>query len=374
MNKEMIRRERNQLLWGAKMLENELTKLLQIKYPIIQAPMAGGITTAELITAVSNSGGLGNIGAGYLSPIQLREEIKEVKKLTIKPFGVNLFVPKEFQVSNKQVEFANEKLRAIRMKLNIDTKVDNEFPTFEQLNRTFYEQVRVVIEEKVPVCSFVFGIPSKDVITELKQHHIILIGTATTLEEAVEIEKKGLDMAVVQGSEAGGHRGSFIREAQESLVGLMSLIPQVVDHLKIPVIAAGGIMDGRGLMASLVLGAKGVQMGTAFITCKESGAHPLHKRAILDSTQNQTVLTRSLTGRMARAINNKFVIEMKDHEKIIPEFPIQRMLTQSIMKASANQNNPEYMLILSGQNTSLAKNQTVNELINNIMKDASRMN
>ena len=210
-----------------------------------------------------------------------------------------------------------------------------EIPKSIHVFEIFNEQIKVVMEEKVPFCSFTFGIPSKEVIVELKQHNIILIGTATTVEEAVEIEKNGMDIVVVQGSEAGGHRGNFINGFQESLIGLMSLIPQVVDNVSIPVIAAGGIMDGRGLMASLCLGAKGVQMGTAFLTCIESGAHKVHKEAILNAKEDQIVLTRAFSGKWARGIKNKFILEMQKHESSIPDFPVQNSLTQSIRKASA---------------------------------------
>lgn len=356
------------------MLQNKITELLQIQYPIIQAPMAGGITTSKLVAEVSNSGGLGMIGAGYLTPIQMREQIKEIKQLTSNPFGINLFVPNAFDVIDDEVKSVNEILNPIREKLNLPRKDRFEIPRINNVYETFIEQINVLIAEEVTICSFTFGIPSKEVITELKKNNIILIGTATTVREAVENEKAGMDIVVVQGSEAGGHRGNFIEGYQESLVGLMSLIPQVVDNVNIPVISAGGIMDGRGLMASFCLGAKGVQMGTAFLTCIESGAHKVYKEAILNANEDQTVLTRSFSGKWARGIKNAFILEMQRHERFLPDFPVQNTLTQDIRKASSAQNNQDFMSLWSGQSPRLAKSQTVESLIKNIVAEVKKIN
>lgn len=355
------------------MVKNKLTELLKIKFPIIQAPMAGGITTSTLVAEVSNAGGLGMIGAGYMTPCQIRDQISEIKLLTANPFGINLFVPNKFTCSEKEVKSAASLLQPIREQLHIQQDDGVEIPTSHHIFETFNEQIKVVIEEKVPVCSFTFGVPSLELIGQLKQHNILLIGTATTVKEAIEIEKLGMDMVVVQGSEAGGHRGNFISDSQESLIGLMSLIPQVVDHVNIPVIAAGGIMDGRGLMASLCLGAKGVQMGTAFLTCVESGAPDIHKEAILHASEDQIVLTRAFSGKWASGIKNKFIVKMQNHEESLPEFPVQNILTQSIRKASSSQNNPDFMSLWSGQSPRLAKNQTVEMLMKRIIAEAKNI-
>jgi nitronate monooxygenase len=356
------------------MLKNKMTKLLKIEYPIIQAPMAGGITTSKLVAEVSNAGGLGMIGAGYMTPNQIREQIKEIKQLTSKPFGINIFVPNEFAYADSEVKLAKQLLQPIRNQLHINEDPTIDIPTCNQVFDTFNEQIKVVLEEKVPVCSFTFGIPSEAVISVLKQNNIFVIGTATTVDEAIEVEKSGLDMVVVQGSEAGGHRGNFISQSQDSLIGLMSLIPQVVDHVSIPVIAAGGIMDGRGLMASLCLGAQGVQMGTAFLTCIESGAQQVYKESIMNAKEDQTVLTRAFSGKWARGIKNKFIAEMGKHEDSLPDFPVQNTLTQSIRKASSSQNNSDFMSLWSGQSPRLAKNQTVEMLIKNIVAEAKNIN
>ncbi|WP_152656783.1 nitronate monooxygenase family protein [Oceanobacillus sp. CFH 90083] len=356
------------------MIHNEMTKLLKIKYPIIQAPMAGGITTSKLVTATSNAGGLGMIGAGYMTPVQMQEQIKEIKKLTSKPFGINLFVPSPFQVSEDGIKAANQALNPIRQQLNLPHTDSFSISDHQEVVATFMEQIKVVIEEKVPICSFAFGIPPQDVIAELKQHNITLIGTATTVTEAVENEAAGMDLVVVQGSEAGGHRGGFINPEQEGAVGLMALLPQVVDHIRIPAIAAGGIMDGRGVAASICLGAQGVQMGTAFLTCVESGAHKVHKEAILNINEDQTVLTRAFSGKWARGIKNHFILEMEHHEVFLPDFPVQNTLTQDIRKAAAIQDNPDFMSLWSGQSPRLAKSQKVEALMENIVAEIKQIN
>ena len=355
------------------MLKNKMTELLQIQYPIIQAPMAGGITTSELVAEVSNAGGLGSIGAGYMTPVQIREQIIEIKQLTSNPFSINLFVPNEFFVIQDEIDSANQVLQPLRDELGIRDEDRMEIPQFEDELDTFHEQIKVVIEEKVPVCSFTFGIPSAEVIRELKQHNIILMGTATTVEEAIEVEKAGMDIVIVQGSEAGGHRGSFLLHAQESLIGLMSLIPQTVDQVNIPVVAAGGIMDGRGLMASVCLGASGVQMGTAFLTTSESGAPAIQKEEILYAHEDQTVLTRAFSGKWARGIKNKYISEMQQHEATLPDFPVQNALTKGIRSASSSQKNPDFMSLWSGQSPRLAEKQTVSKLIKKMIAEAKHL-
>ncbi|MDF0726009.1 nitronate monooxygenase [Cytobacillus sp. S13-E01] len=354
------------------MWNNKVTNLLQITYPIIQAPMAGGITTSRLVAAVANSGGLGMIGAGYMSPNQLREQIREIKTLTKNSFGVNLFVPTDYKVSKVEVDMGFASLQTFRSELG----VVGEIPAISNYGKdldTFNKQLEVILEENVSVCSFTFGVPSKEIIDELKKHQIVSIGTATTTNEAIQNESAGMDLITVQGSEAGGHRGTFADENRDQVIGLMSLIPQVVDKVSIPVVAAGGIMDGRGLMASLCLGAGAVQMGTVFLTCVESGAHPIYKKAILHANEDETVMTRAFSGKWARGIKNQFISEMESYQDQILPFPVQNTLTSAIRKASAAQENPEFMSLWTGQTLTLAKNQTVEELINHTINEATEI-
>jgi nitronate monooxygenase len=355
-----------------KMKKNKAMELLHIQYPIIQAPMAGGITTSSLVSSVSNGGGLGMIGAGYMTPIQLREQIREVKQLTPKKFGVNLFIPSPYKETDHTIQSAFDQLQSFRDHLGIEEELPNSMAYSKDIEN-FNRLLTVIIEEKVPVCSFTFGVPGKEVIKELKKHSIILMGTATNLTESIINQESGMDIVTLQGMEAGGHRGTFTTDQKDSLIGLMPLIPQVADKLTIPIVAAGGIMDGRGLMAALILGAQGVQIGTAFLTCAESGTHPVHKEAILSARVDDTVLTRAFSGKWARGLKNKFIVEMQDFEKDVPDFPVQNRLTATLRKVSAVQNNPDYMSLWSGQAPMLAKVQSVDEFMKKMMEEANSL-
>lgn len=353
------------------MWQNELTNGLGIQYPIIQAPMAGGPTTSKLVAAVSNAGGLGMIGAGYLTPSQLREQIQEVKQLTDKSFGINLFVLSNYQQEEQKIKKAKELLSPIEKELNV--ALTPKIPTFEKDLDTFHEQVRVVMEEQVPVCSFTFGLPSQELIGHLKNNSIIVAGTATTVHEAILNEQAGMDFVVLQGSEAGGHRGTFENNAEQGLIGLISLIPQAADQINIPIIAAGGIMDARGALAAKCLGAHAVQLGTAFLVCEESGASPPHKEAIIKASEDQIVLTKAFSGKMARGVNNRFIETMKKNEHELPPYPIQNELTKGIRKASSLYGNPEFISLWAGQSPRLAKSLTVQELINQFIQDTETL-
>ncbi|MCA1058831.1 nitronate monooxygenase [Rossellomorea aquimaris] len=344
--------------------QNAVTESLSIKYPIIQAGMAGGITTPQLVASVSNSSGLGTLGAGYMSVDELQETIKQVKKQTDHPFGVNLFIPEIPEYTNEQVERMQKVLEPFKQEMDLVTE-----GKYVQKQRDFEKQIESVIEESVPVCSFTFGAPSKEIMKEFKKEGIKVIGTATTVEEALLNQECGVDLIVAQGIEAGGHRGSFIGAYEESMIGTFSLIPQVVDAVELPVIAAGGIMDGRGMIAALALGAKGVQMGTAFLTVKESGAKNIHKNAIFHADETSTTITSVFSGKPARGISNNFTRAMKEYENQLLPYPIQNDLTKEIRKEAANRNNKELMSLWSGQTPRLSKDVHVNELIDSIMKE-----
>ncbi len=347
------------VLWN----ETLVTSILNIEYPIVQAGMAGGVTTPQLVASVSNAGGLGSLGAGYMTPDQMRMAIKDIKRITTRAFAVNLFIPEEDHSSNEVVEQTKQMLQRYATKLGIEDYSYKEKP-FLALKKEYKEKLKILIDENVPVCSITFGIPSKEDVQQLKRNGIILIGTATTVHEAIINEESGMDLVVMQGAEAGGHRGTFESEVDSSIVGISSLIPQTVDAIKIPVIAAGGIMDGRGILSMLVLGAGAVQMGTAFVTCQESGAHPLHKKAILTSTEEQTIITPVFSGKSARGIKNDFITEMIEADlPMLPGYPVLNTLTKEIRKQAAEQNHPEWMSLWSGQNPRLSTSKSAEEMI-----------
>ncbi|MGG4039137.1 NAD(P)H-dependent flavin oxidoreductase [Heyndrickxia ginsengihumi] len=347
----------------------QVTNMLSIQYPIIQAGMAGGVTSPELVAAVSNAGALGSIGAGYMTMESLENTIQTVKTLTTNPFSVNIFVPEQTAVTEEEIASANELLNPIRKQLGMD-------PTYKRPminDELFHKQIDLIIQHRVPICSFTFGIPPKNEIARLKEKGIILIGTATSVNEALLNEKAGMDMIVAQGSEAGGHRGSFATAFDLAMIGTMALVPQIVDAVSIPVIAAGGIMDGRGVLASLILGAQAVQTGTAFVTCIESGAHPLHKQAILEGTEDQTVVTATFSGKPARGMNNKFIQMLQDQQHNILPYPYQNVLTQDIRKEAGKQNRPEFLALWSGQHPRSSRQIHAAELIMGLAAQVRRL-
>lgn len=346
----------------------KVSEILKIDYPIIQAGMAGGVTTPELVAAVSNAGGLGTLGAGYMTPEQIRDAIRQIRAKTDRPFGVNLFVPEPVSESSDKIAQMNQHLDRYRKQLGL-----NSLPEVTKYAESFEEQLAVVLEERVPVFSFTFGALSPNIIGQLKNQGIVVVGTATTVREAVALEQSGVDLIVAQGYEAGGHRGTFLGSWQESLIGLMALIPQMVDHVHVPVIAAGGIMDARAIVASLVLGASGVQMGTTFLTCTESGAHPKYKEALLTSTEESTVITQAFSGKPARGIKNSFIVEMAQYNGEIPVYPIQNALTRDIRQAAARQNRTEWMSMWAGQASAMCKTLSASELIGKIVDDINRI-
>lgn len=347
-----------------------LCKKLGIDYPIIQAGMAGGITTPELVASVSEAGGLGTLGGGYLTPPELRKTVRKIKTLTKKPFAVNLFHVKMSYEDPRMAEVIKS-YQSIFEALGIE-KTGAEFNV-----KDFYEeQFQVLIEEGVPVISTTFGTPTIEQLSQAKEREIKLITMITSVEEAVLAEATGVDAVVAQGIEAGGHRGTFDRQdtSLDYGVGTIALVPQVVDHVQIPVIASGGIMDGRGLVASLFLGAQAVQLGTRFLNAVESGTDPAYRKALIESNETSTVVTRSFSGRPARGIRNEF-ITFNEANYIEPlAYPIQNLLTGVIRKASKEQGNPDYLALWAGQGTRLIKDgQTSEEIVRELIEQAKKL-
>ena len=342
---------------------------LPIRYPIIQAPMAGGATTPELIAAVSNAGGLGSLGAGYMTPADIRRSIHEIRRLTDKPFIVNLFIPNNHHATKYQLERSCQTINNCSLELGVDVK-----PIFPPYTSSFDDQMRIILEEKVPIFSFTFGILDNAWIHELNLRDIIAIGTATTLQEACALEKVGIDMIVLQGSEAGGHRGTFLDIPENSLISLHNLLSECLEHIKIPTIASGGIMNGKQIAEALALGANAVQMGTAFLTTHESGIHKKYKEALLAQHNDNTVLTRAFSGKLARGIQNKFIKCMSKNKDNILDYPIQNALTKEIRKKSKEINSVNFLSMWAGQSASLCRSLNADVLMSELiaeLKDAS---
>jgi len=340
-----------------------LTEQIGINHPIIQAPMAGGPSTPELVAAVSNAGGLGSIGAGYLSPEQIEAGIRKVKELTKRPFSVNLFIP---EISNtvESDDKVLKKLEEFSVELGVGPPEVPGPPEY-----TFEDQLSVIIDHKVPVFSFTFGIPDRALIRDLIERDVFVIGTATCVEEGVLLEEAGCSAIVAQGSEAGGHRGTFGSTEGTPMIGGLALVPQLVDKVEIPVIASGGIMDGRGIAASLVLGASAVQMGTAFLSCEEAGVPGPWLDSLLSSKDISTVLTRAFSGKYARGIKNRFIDEMSLLEDEIPNYPLQNSLTRSLRNASKDKGDSDFMSLWAGQGSAMSRKLTAQELVDCLISE-----
>lgn len=330
---------------------------LSIDKPIVQAPMAG-ITTPEFVAACCEAGVLGSIGAGYLSGAETKQFIQEVKALTAKPFSVNLFVPEQPKTDPQLLQVAREALQPICDELNI------EIPESITTSDVFQDQVQAILEEGVSIVSFTFGLPDSETLSILKQKGVYLIGTATSVEEAMAVEQAGLDAVVIQGKEAGGHRGSFIDPL--ALHSTADLLKAAKEKVSFPVIAAGGIMTKLQVADMLASGATYVQIGTALLTATECAAPKIHKEAILTSGIHGTTLTKAFTGKYARGLRNGFTEQLK--EATTAPYPVQHYLTQPIRKESARQNNREYMSLWMGENSYLAKEASVQEIIENLLQ------
>ncbi len=347
-----------------------LLDTLQIKHPIIQGPFGGGGSTVKLAAAVSNAGGLGSFGAQTLTPAQITVLIKELSAATDKAFAINLWVPKESDsrtLTDAVWEQAVDALSPYWRQFSITKPARPSGTT--AFSQDFFQQIEAALEARPPVLSFVMGVPPASVIERARANKIITIGTASTVDEAIALEQAGLDLVVASGSDAGGHRGAFLQPVAESLVGTFSLIPQVVDAVKIPVIAAGGIADGRGIIAAHALGAAGVQIGTAFLACEESGVSEAHKNALHSKDARCTVLTRVFSGRVARGIVNDFVRRMAPFETNAPEYPVQNWLTQPIRKAAALAKDADALSLWAGQAAPLTKRTSAAELMLRLIQE-----
>jgi nitronate monooxygenase len=344
-------------------LVNSFMQRLVIRYPIIQAPMAGGGDTPELVAAVCEAGALGFIGAAYLTPTQIGEVSRAVRARTSRSFGINLFAPMPAPIEVGELRLALETVAPFYAELGLPAPTPSTISTAQYV--PFDEQLTAALASGASAFSFTFGILQTNAIDAIKARGMFLIGTATTVQEAVALQKAGVDAVVAQGSEAGGHRGTFMGDFEGAMVGTMALVPQVADAVKVPVIASGGIMDGRGIAAALALGASAAQMGTAFLSCDEAGIPVAYKKRILEAGEHETRLTKAFSGRPARGIVNRFMTEV-DHpgasHTILP-FPIQNALTRPLRIAAGKQNRAEYLSLWAGQGVRMARRQSGGALV-----------
>jgi nitronate monooxygenase len=348
--------------------ETEVSRRLGIRYPIIQGPFGGGASTAILAATVSNAGGLGSFGVHTFTPAQITATVNDIRKLTARPFALNLWIPKESTISPSDEDFERSFARLDPYYRELGITRPAPPASFGQ---DFSAQIRAVLDARPAVFSFVFGIPERSILEECRERAIVTLGTATTPDEAAALDNAGIDCIVASGFEAGGHRGAFLRPAEESLIGTFALIPQVVDRVKAPVIAAGGIADARGLKAAFALGAKGVQIGTAFLACRESAATQQHRELLFDQRASDTVLTKAFTGRLARSIRNRFSDDMKSREAELAEFPIQLWLAGTLRDASHARGNTDLVSLSAGQAAPLLYRRNAKTLFDELVFEMS---
>lgn len=350
---------------------NRLTSRLGLQYPIVQGPL-GGLSSEWLTATVSNYGGLGSFGAHGLKPDEIRRVLREIKGLTSKPFAMNLWVSMEDKGAFTSTEEAFQRSLAPLAK-HIESVGGGKPFYLPHDPIRFDDQVQVLLDEGVSAFSFIFGIPSKTILDEFRRQGIALIGTATTVDEAIALEQAGVDIIAASGFEAGGHRGSFLQPAEDSLMGTMALVPQVVDAVKLPVVAAGGIGDARGIVAALALGAEGVQMGTAFLACEQSGAKTLHRQALLNGAARQTALTRGFTGRLARGIKNHLLDVLNQKEVEILPYPLQRALVRHLSIPAEKAGRSDLLPLWAGQSANLSRCPDVGALLDTLVRAVSEI-
>ena len=332
--------------------------------PIVLAPM-GGFAGPELVAAVANARGFGILPCAYSTPEQIEAQVAAVRQATTRPFGVNLFVETPpYAADAAHLQRAHERLRTYRDELGIPHPAAPTPPP-----ERYEAQLDAIFAARPAVFTFTFGIPHARVLERLRADGVFTIGTATTVDEAIALERAGVDALFAQGSEAGAHRGTFLAPVEESLIGTLALVPQIVDAVRLPVIAAGGIGDGRALAAVLALGAQAAAIGTSFLLANESTISPAHRAALRTAAARTTVLTRAFSGRTARGLPNRFIREALDPAGIAP-YPYQNAMTRDIRTAAAAQGRAEFLSLWAGQAASLAREKPAAEIIADCMRDA----
>ena len=346
------------------MRHEDWTRALGIEHPIVQAPL-GGVQTDALVAAVSNAGGLGTLGAAYLTPAQVAESIGRIRAATSKPFGVNLFA------GGPTAEGAKDPARMLALLGPIHERLGVPPPAVPPAPPDpFPEQLEVVLEARPAVFSFTFGIPPAEVLARLRARGIALWGTATTVEEARRLAEAGVDAVIAQGAEAGGHRGTFASTFEEGMIPTAELVSAIAHALQVPVVASGGLMEGKDVARVLHLDAVAAALGTAFLACPECGATPTYKQALLAAgSHTTTTITRAFSGRPARGLPNAFTaLGAAEPEAILP-FPLQNALTRPMRVAAAQRGEPEYLSLWAGQGVARMRAMPAAELVRAIASE-----
>lgn len=331
-----------------------LVERLGIGVPVFQAPLAGGGDTPELVAGVASAGAFGFLGCQYLSPDAIVARCRRVRELTDRPFGVNLFAPAP---AGRSTDFG-----AARAALRpYYTEFGLELPQTPTAGSGFEERFEAVLQSGASVFSFTCGLLDAEVVARAQRADMLVLGTATTVAEGLALREQGVDGVIAQGTEAGGHRATFLAPRGDAAVGLFALVPQLVDAVRLPVVASGGIMDGRGIAAALVLGASAAQMGTAFLWCPESGISASYRAALAEARDDSTLVTRVFSGKPARGIANRFIREMEG--KPVASFPLQNELTRPLRDAARRQECSEFQSLWAGQAAGTGRALLASELV-----------
>ncbi|HLR60841.1 MAG TPA: nitronate monooxygenase [Lentibacillus sp.] len=336
---------------------------LGVDVPIIQAGMAGGITTPEMVVSVANAGALGTIGAGYMSDAALKKDIREIKQLTDKPFAVNLFAV-NLEAFSDDIQPMQQFLNRYRKELEIDPG-GNSIKVHDYLQ----EKVNVILEENIPIVSTAFGVLSYMLIDRLKANDVTLIGMATNLDEARQLKDAGYDAIVAQGTEAGGHRGTFDVDKYPNgcQTGLHVLVQELLEHIDLPVIAAGGIHTKSQVDALLEMGVSAVQLGTRFLVAEEAGTNTAYRRALIKAGTNDTSITKVFSGRPARAIRNRFIEEVENNGIRLQSFPVQNQMTKDIRSAGKEFAAADMQSLWAGQGVgAIEKEESVAAIVRSL--------
>ena len=338
--------------------------LASLEIPIIQAPMLGA-TTEAIAIAVSRAGGLGSFAAAGSTPDKLKQGVAAIRAATSRLFQVNAFILPPVDPPADMVRAAMELLAPWRERFGLPAQ---SIPN--QWQEPFEPQFAAILECAPPAVSFTFGILAREQADALRARGIFLAGTATTVAEAKAWAEIGADAICAQGIEAGGHRGTFLKSAPESAIGTFALVRTIVEAVKLPVIAAGGITDGAGVAAALTLGAAAAQVGTAYLLCDESTVSAPWRRAIETAPDDPTRLTRAISGRYARGIENEFMAALRPVEDTIAPYPVQNALTQELRAAAAKAGSHEVLSLWAGQAVKLARAGAAADITRDLWREA----
>lgn len=343
--------------------DKRLLELLDIQHPIIQAPMAGA-STPQMASSAANAGCVGSLGCAMMDAQTYTNTYNTTRALTNGALNMNFFCHVEPEIDPEKIANATARLKTYYSELGID-----EMPQPKPTHFPFGGEIADAVISSAPkVVSFHFGLPDEAYVKALKQKGVVILCSATTAAEAKDLEAKGVDVVIAQGWEAGGHHGFYLRDKTAG-IGTLALVPQIVDAVNLPVVAAGGIADGRGIAAALALGAAGVQIGTAFLTCSESSVPEIHKASLMQSDGSNTALTNLFSGRPARGIQNRYMNELYELENNMPDFPLMNTLTGPLRKHGASTGSPDFVAQWSGQAAALNRQTTVTELIKTLVEE-----